>query len=131
MAIHYMIHVPGDRKLDIQAEKINLGVNRLWFYDGDDNLQAVFRWDQIHGFSIEGSASGQVVIDELAHERRIEQKKLESLEQTHGPMIAALENAIQGLERVNRTLRSAWLNVYDAKSKSHETKLLLEQRRND
>jgi hypothetical protein len=101
MAIHYIIHVSDDHRLDVHADKINLGIRKLWFYDSDDNLQAVFRWDSILGFSVEGPASGQVVIEELAHERKMEGKKAESFEQQpHGRLLATLENADQALEGV-------------------------------
>ena len=47
MAIHYVIHASDDHRINIHKEKINLGVNRLWFYDGEDNLLAVFQSDDV------------------------------------------------------------------------------------
>ena len=131
MAIHYVIHASNDHRIDIHAEKINLGVNRLWFYDGEDNLLAVFRWDNVRGFSVEGTASDQVVIEDLAHEKKVEKKKAESLERSHGPVIAALEYADQALEQVASKFSSAWLAVVDAKRRPSETNLLIRQRRGD
>jgi len=43
LAIHYRIHAEDSKQIDVHADKINLGVNRLWFYDAEDNLLAVFR----------------------------------------------------------------------------------------
>jgi hypothetical protein len=128
---HYVIHKSADHKIDIHAEKINLGVNRLWFYDADDNLQAVFRWNKIKGFSVEGPTSGQIVIENLAHESKISRQKIESLERTYGPLLAALETADQALRESESILSSVWLKMYNAKKNTTETRLLLSQRRGD
>jgi hypothetical protein len=131
MAIHYLVHASGDYRIDVHADKINLGLHRLWFFDAEDNVLAVFRWDQIHGFSIEGSASGQVVIEELAHERNVAKNKVEALQRSHGPVIAALELADQTLEEAQNKVRRVWLVMNEAKAKTSETQLLLKQHQAD
>jgi hypothetical protein len=131
MPIHYVVHAVDDQRIDIHAEKINIGRQRLWFYDGEDNLQAVFRWDAIQGFTVVGSALGQVVIEELAHEKKVEKNKAELLERTHGPVVAALESADQALEQLVSKFSSAWLAVSDAKRRPSEASLLIGQRRGD
>jgi hypothetical protein len=131
MGIHYIIHKSADNKVNIHAEKINLGLKRLWFYDAEDNLLAVFRWDAIEGFSIEGPASGQIVIEDLAHEKKVRREKAESLEQSAGPILAALEVLDQSLQDAANAVSTAWLKVHDAQSHKSEAKLLVSNRRGD
>jgi hypothetical protein len=45
--------------LEIEAAIVNLGVTKLWFYDDENHLLAVFRWDQVIGLQIVGSAKEQ------------------------------------------------------------------------
>jgi hypothetical protein len=59
---------PGS--IAIKAEKVNMGVKKIWFYDAEDHLIAVYRWDHIIGFDVVGSASEQVFTDSLLHEQR-------------------------------------------------------------
>ena len=41
---------------------------------------------------MEGTASDQVVIEDLAREKKVEKKKTESLERSHGPSHTLLSN---------------------------------------
>lgn len=116
MAIQYKVHLTNQQSVDIQAETINVGVNRLWFFDAEDNLQGAFKWENIQGFSVDGSASGQIVVEELLHEK----KKADNLEKTHGPIIAAIERVHQQLQTLESAATSAWLRISDAKKEPRE-----------
>jgi len=131
MGTHYIVHKSADHKVDIHAEKINVGLNRLWFFDSQDNLLAVFRWENIQGFSVEGPASDQNVVEDLVHEKKARRAKADSLEKTDGPIIAALDALDQSLSDTSSTANTMWLKIHDAQSHTSETKLLVSQRRGD
>ena len=131
MPIHYAVHLSDQKKIDIQAAKINLGLKRLWFFDTEENLIAVFRWDNIQGFSIEGSASGQIITDDLPHEQKAEERKAEATRQARGPVRHALETAEQSLKNVTTVLGSAFLALSDMKNKSSEAELFVTRHRDE
>ena len=47
------------------AAKVNTGENRLWFFDEENNVTGLFKWDNILGFTIEGFAKDQVITDKI------------------------------------------------------------------
>ena len=59
---------PGSAK--IIAEKVNLGERKVWFYDAENHLVAVYQWDKLIGLDVVGSASEQSFTDSLLHTRR-------------------------------------------------------------
>jgi len=61
----YKIYITAQATLTVKAAKINTGLRRLWFFDEDNHLVALFRWDHIVGFKIVGSADGQVLTDRI------------------------------------------------------------------
>lgn len=63
--VRYKVHLRNQNIVTLEAAKINTGERRLWFFDADDNLTAVFQWENIAGFSVEGSAAGQIITDRV------------------------------------------------------------------
>jgi len=61
--LDYKIYITAEATLTVKAAKINTGLRRLWFFDEDNHLLALFKWDHIVGFKIVGSADGQVLTD--------------------------------------------------------------------
>jgi hypothetical protein len=121
MVIKYRVHLTSEESLEIEAERINLGNKKLWFYDGDDNLQAVFKWDNIQGFSIEGPASGQIIVDELLHERRMTDEAAKN----RGPVVTALDKVNNSLKEIGSFADSAWLTLLEVNKKEVELQLLM------
>ena len=64
-SLNYMIYLTAEVTLQLQAAKVNTGERRLWFFDADNNLIALFRWAEILGFTVEGSAQGQILTDKI------------------------------------------------------------------
>jgi hypothetical protein len=122
MAVRYKVHLSDQKGVEIDAETINLGVNKLWFYDSENNLLAAFRWDNILGFSVEGSASAQKVTERLLHDKS---DNVDELEKTYGPVIAAVDRARQQLEALERAATHAWLKIYDAKKEPQQIEFVL------
>ena len=105
MGIKYRVHLSNENSLEICAERINLGINKLWFYDAEGNIQAVFKWDNIQGFSVEGSPTGQIVVDELLHLTKI----ADDTAKTRGPVVTALDKINNSLKEIGSFADSAWL----------------------
>ena len=61
----YRVHLTGKRSITIEARAIDPGTNWLWFFDDQDRLIGQFRWQNILGVSVEGSAAGQVIAPHL------------------------------------------------------------------
>jgi hypothetical protein len=92
--IAYLIHQPDSPPIELTAAKVNLGINRLWFFDEQSNLLAVFRWEKISGLSVKGSAENQV-IDGLPDNMQKVTSDAE-LEAEKGAVLAALGNSTSG-----------------------------------
>ncbi len=122
MAVRYKVHLSNQPGVEIEAETINLGVNKLWFYDSENNLLGAFKWDNILGFSVEGSASAQKVTDRLLHDKSDD---VDQLEKTHGPVVAAVDRARKQLEALERAATDTWLKIYDAKKEPQQIEFLL------
>ena len=58
----YQVLLTTAGPLEIAAAKVNLGVTKLWFYDDEDHLLAVFRWDQVIGLQVVGSAKNRLLL---------------------------------------------------------------------
>jgi hypothetical protein len=125
--IAYLIHQPDSPPIELTAAKVNLGINRLWFFDEQSNLLAVFRWEKISGLSVKGSAENQV-IDGLPDNMQKVTSDAE-LEAEKGAVLAALETAHQALDRAKSQLSTAWLRLLDAIRQSPTESALLVTRR--
>ena len=64
-ATRYKIYLTAAKTLKVQAMKVNTGEQRLWFFDADNNVIALFQWSDILGFTVEGSAQGQILTDKI------------------------------------------------------------------
>lgn len=67
----YRVHLTAQVSLPIQAAKVNPGERCLWFYDQNNHLIGLFSWAEIVGFTVEGSAEGQVLTDRIPIEMGI------------------------------------------------------------
>jgi hypothetical protein len=63
--VKYKVHLSPDIATAVEAAKVNTGLNRLWFFDEDNNLIGLFRWDKILGFTVDGSAKDQLLTDKI------------------------------------------------------------------
>ena len=55
----------ADSFVALAAAKVNTGETRLWFFDEENNLIGMFKWDNILGFTTQGSANDQVITDKI------------------------------------------------------------------
>ena len=120
MTIHYQVHLLGGATVGIDAATINLGFKKLWFYDHQDNLLAVFRWHNIIGFTVRDSAEGQAITEDLLHEK----KQIEQLEQRKGPVLAAVERVHQVMQQTASEVSTAVFEIYDGTKNQGETDVL-------
>jgi hypothetical protein len=67
--VKYLLHLPNGTT-EIEAETVNLGQRKLWLYDVNDDLVAVFVWEKIVGFEVTGSARDQKFTDDCCKKRR-------------------------------------------------------------
>jgi hypothetical protein len=63
--LNYKVYLTAELTLVLQAAKLNTGEHRLWFFDQDNNLIALFKWANILGFTVEGPAQGQILTDKI------------------------------------------------------------------
>ena len=63
--VRYTIHLSGSLSVTLEAEKVNKGQNWLWFFDAANHLIGLYYWRNILGFTVEGSASDQVITDRI------------------------------------------------------------------
>ena len=61
----YIIYLNAETAITVQAAKLNTGEHRLWFFDSGNNLIALFKWDHILGFTVDGPAQGQILTDKI------------------------------------------------------------------
>ena len=94
--LKYTIYLSPDVALTVEAAKVNTGEFRLWFFDEDNNLVALFQWAEILGFTVEGSAHGQVLTDKIPLEMgKVPEDELGLRGRLH------LESVRQHLERLS------------------------------
>lgn len=63
--VNYRVYLSAEASVLVPAAKLNTGEERLWFFDQKQNLIALFKWANILGYTIEGSAEGQVLTDKI------------------------------------------------------------------
>ena len=63
--LEYKVYLTPEIALSIRAAKLNPGEQRLWFFDENDDLIALFQWADIVGFTVEGAATGQLLTDRI------------------------------------------------------------------
>jgi hypothetical protein len=94
MAIQYKVYSGADSFVALDAAKVNTGENRLWFFDEENNLIGLFKWDNILGFTLEGSAKDQVITGKIPLEMgKVPENELGVSGRSH------LESIRQQLER--------------------------------
>jgi hypothetical protein len=125
--IAYLIHQADCPPIELTAARVDLGINRVWFFDEQSNLLATFRWEKVSGLSVKGSAEGQV-IDGLPDKMQKITSDTE-LEAEKGAVLAAVETAHRALDRAKSQLNSAWLRLADAVRQSPTESALLVTRR--
>jgi hypothetical protein len=113
----------------VDAAKINLGVKKLWFYDAQDQLIAVYQWDHLVGLDVVGSAAEQVFTESLLHERRSGSlpKQPHAIEQ-QGTIVLSLEEILESLSRTTTEIRRQWITVNDENKQKTKTALLVRQK---
>src|SRR6185437_11947195 len=99
----YLVRL-SDSTTEVAAETINLGQRKLWFYDKDCHLIAVFVWERIVGFEVIGSADQQKFTDDLLHDLKAADEKRQAEIQEKGELWVGLKNALQQLKEVSSTL---------------------------
>lgn len=114
MSIRCQIYLSGEHRAEIQAARIDVGEDRLGFYDEKEHLIGLFRWDNIQGFSVLGSADDQTVVEDL----RYQIETVGEVEAT--PIIAAIGQAERALAWVNAELLSAWGKLYHSRRNKSE-----------
>jgi hypothetical protein len=114
---------------NIKAEKVNLGLKKLWFYDAEDHLVAVYQWDKLIGLDVVGSASEQSFTDSLLHENRPlpDVERARAIE-GRGLLLVLLEEALASLNGATNAIRSQWTKVNTEVRNKTQTQLLVEHR---
>ena len=59
--VRYTIHLSGESSVSLEAAKVNTGQNWLWFFDAANHVIGLYYWRNILGFTVDGSASDQVL----------------------------------------------------------------------
>jgi hypothetical protein len=113
---------------EVEAETVNLGQRKLWFFDQNQHLIAVFVWEKIVGFEVVGSAEEQKFTDELLHDKKATAQKQEAEIQAKGELWVTLKNALQQLGDVSSALNTTWLQSYDTRRNKETEAALLVQR---
>lgn len=119
----------AQNSVDIKAEKVNLGMNKLWFYDAENHLIAVYRWSELVGFEVIGSAAEQVFTDGLLHEKlpATDHERAAGIED-RGLLTVLLEDAADALKKAIVELRGIWSKVNDENKNKTQIQLLVQQR---
>ena len=119
----YLVHLP-DSTREVDAETVNLGQQKLWFYDHDRHLIAVFVWEKIIGIEVIGSAQDQKFTDDLLHEERTVNGKREAETREKGALWVDLKNALQQLNRTSSALSETWL-IFSTVRRTKQTEIAL------
>jgi hypothetical protein len=88
---NYQVLLNGTAPLEIAAARVNPGMKKLWFYDDEDHLLALFTWDHVIGLQVVGSAKEQAFTDVLLHEKKQRADELAERERNKGVFLAAAE----------------------------------------
>ena len=125
----YLVRFDDGQSTTVRADKVNLGQRKLWFYDGQDHLIAVFLWEQLVGFEVVGSAAEQLFVEHLPHERRInlttelQQKAAEE----RGKITVLIEHFVDTLKGTTDELRHQWVSIDDENKKKTEVQLIVQR----
>jgi hypothetical protein len=114
--------------INIKAEKVNLGAKKLWFYDAENRLIAVYQWDHLIGFDVVGSPEQQVFTNSLLHEEPPLSipERAKAIEQ-RGMLIVLLEDAVSTLNRATDEIRSHWIKINDENKDKTRIGLLVQR----
>ena len=113
--------------LEIAAAKVNLGVTKLWFYDDEDHLLAVFRWEQVIGLQVVGSAKEQAFTHDLLHAKKTQADELAERERKNGMFLTTAELLREKLQELSKQLSFTWLKL-NASRKTAETAAIMKSR---
>lgn len=113
---------------EIEADTINLGQRRLWFYDKDRHLIAVFAWERVVGFEVVGCAEQQKFTDDLLHDVKTTEAKREAEVQEKGELWVSLNDALQQIKNASSTLNKTWL-TFNSTRRQKQTEVALLVRR--
>jgi hypothetical protein len=123
----YLVHLPDSRR-EVDAETVNLDQQKLWFYDQDRHLIAVFVWEKIVGVEVIGSAQEQKFTDDLLHEESAANERREAEIRKKGALWGQLREVVEQLDKIASTLRWTWLQ-FENNRRTNQTELdLLVQR---
>ena len=62
--VSYRVFLDAQTPVPVQARKLNTGEQWVWFFDDQDRLVALFRWENILGLTTE-DAEGQILTDRV------------------------------------------------------------------
>jgi hypothetical protein len=120
----YQVLLNNIGPLEVTAAKVNLGATKLWFYDDEDHLLAVFKWDQLVGLQVVGSAKEQAFTNDLLHDKRPPADEPDGPESKKGVFLTTAELVRQNLQQINKQLSFAWLKLNNSRT-SAETALII------
>jgi hypothetical protein len=126
----YQVLLNNAGPLEITAAKVNLGVTKLWFYDDEDHLLALFAWDQVVGLQVVGSAKEQAFTDDLLHDKKPTADEPAEPESSKGVFLTTAELLRDNLQQINKQLSLAWLRLSNSRN-SAETALMIKSRATD
>jgi hypothetical protein len=120
----YQVLLNNAGPLEITAAKVNLGVTKLWFYDDDDHLLALFAWDQVVGLQVVGSAEEQAFTVDLLHDKKPTADEPAEPDSSKGVFLTTAEQLRENLQQMNKQLSFAWLRLSNSRN-SAETALMI------
>jgi hypothetical protein len=112
----YQVLLNNAGPLEITAAKVNLGVTKLWFYDDEDHLLALFAWDQVIGFQVAGSAKEQKFTDDLLHDKTPKADEPAEPESKKGVFLTTAQQLLENLQEMNKQLSLAWLKLSNSRN---------------
>jgi hypothetical protein len=114
----YEITLSNAAKVEMTAATINLGLNKLWFFDSDNNLIGVFVWKEVAGFRVIGDAGGQQFTDALLHEEKSKTQEQTRTEAEKGVFFATAESVGDLLISTDTQVRTAWVKMFGERKKA-------------
>jgi len=121
----YQVLLNNAGPLEIEADKVNLGVSKLWFYDNEEHLLALFPWDQVIGFQVIGSTQDQAFTNDLLHDKTPKADEPAEPESKKGLFLTTAQELRENLHQMNEQLSFAWLKLRNSRN-SAETALMIE-----
>ena len=120
----YQVLLKNAGPLEITAAKVNLGVTKLWFYDDEEHLLALFVWDRVVGLQVIGSAREQQFTDDLLHDKKPTADDAAEPVSGKGVFLSTAERLRENLQQINKQLSFAWLRLSNSRN-SAETALMI------